>query len=175
MESARAYQKTLSYYHRDLIKLTQSRTLHEHYRHTERLQKFTHMEEEVSHKAVQADLELQKAQARLNEVEQSKAILEQEKAVLISSGVLTETGGEMVSAVDLPDPSPASQPQLLTSAWPPVQPMTAPFLRPGSSPFGPSLNPNPSVFVPPPTLPGAGPLTMPPTSPPMMPMSGNFG
>jgi hypothetical protein len=161
-----AYQRALITYHKEMIQLAKSRTLHEHYRHTERLEEFKHMEEEVSHKVQEAGEEVDKAQVRLEQVENSKASLENEKAVLIHSGQWVEPIAEN-SAQEPPD-----QNKELPSVEPPdlEQPgtMQSQWLPPHS---------NPSIGLPPPTLPWAstppamhGPPSMGPPSmgPPTM-------
>jgi len=80
---ARTYQATLSQHHRKMLEMARARSLHEHYRHAEREQHYHEMEETVVHDVQNAELEVQRAQARMKEAEMAKDSLDSEKGRLL--------------------------------------------------------------------------------------------
>jgi len=124
-----AYQKTLRDYHKDMIRLAKARTLHEHFRHSERQKTFVNKEESM-HKVQESMAQVNEAGMRLKIAEQLKRTLEQEKAALVRSGQWRESENDVALSRTSAYPRP-SEPWIgsLNRSIPtaPIMPSTAAF------------------------------------------------
>jgi len=68
---ARAYQHTLSTYHREMLEMAKAQSLHQHYRHVEREQHYHDVEEDVTQKVQDAMSEVQKAELRVQQAQEA--------------------------------------------------------------------------------------------------------
>lgn len=89
----KAYQKTIAKHHRNMIEKAQERTIHEHYRHSEREKQYHEMEAEISQQVVEAQNNAKMARAKLSAAKSAKRNFDSEKMRLVQSGQW-KTAGE---------------------------------------------------------------------------------